>query len=451
MYQTGQLWFDEVSDHNFFYTVFVDSFFSKPVYSETEDMYVSKPKRVMTIKNFGNKQYVDLGSFWQGEELRAKAEQGIKQVLHKGQYMETVHLDWRVILSQKAIVYQYGMAVDMKAFAKEFEENPRKIEDKIKEFDQIVLIPSQNVTKELQCYFIDEKNNQAHRVMIKNARITKELYEKMDAIQKNKGIEDIILYSSTKQNNLDIFHKNIFLPDLHTRPYIYKAVGIKDPFIKDGELDKQSLEDFVDPFFDNPRAKWSGKDAEGNSVFADEYTIIKYYATGVVEYDNYSMKQERAYGSQDEAYGVVQRFLKNDVFVGDQFYLAQAKQENDGWQFYFNFYMGEFPYMISDVLAKEVGMDHGHVLEVFVQGNQVKHFKHFVRTTEMLYTVPKTAEVDFFSALDAVIAREFPQGVAEIKVQDTYLAYYQDHLLKSPQLMWMIRMEDGWYGESAVR
>ena len=149
-------------------------------------------------------------------------------VFLKGEFVKEEELNWKNILSQKSMLYQYSGVIPTEGLI----TDGNKIISKIPKFDQVLLVPNKSGGQKTTCYFIDEEYNKVYEAAVKHD--SELLYNLIDKIREDASQ---IVYISTKQSNMNQFVNNVFLPTFNEPP-VYQKMAMKDPVIEDGVINE---------------------------------------------------------------------------------------------------------------------------------------------------------------------------------------------------------------------
>ena len=436
IFQTGKLWFGNLSGRNFFYNLWVRNSFDVMNYSE-EPIYLLQPRRI--VINFG----VEGGAYTilkHTEEAFKLAKEEMTEILTavflKGEFIKEEDLNWKHILSQKSMLYQYSGVIPTEGLI----TDGNKIISKVSKFDQVLLVPNKSGEQKTTCYFIDEAYNKVYEVAVKQESGT--LYDLIDTIREDSPQ---IVYISTKQSNMNQFVNNVFLPTFNDPP-AYQKMVMQDPVIEKGVIDEKKLERIVDPLLMNPALKKKQQMEDGTMYYIEGSIMIKYYPIGMIEYIDQSSTGKYTRTSFIEAYQIAKGFLdkhqaslnKEDL-LENPMYLSGQRQTSAGWEFYFDFRLEGIPYVFSEAIADKVNMK--HAVKIVVEEGKVKLYRRLTWEGELLDDECEV-NVSYLQALSDVINTLYAEGVENIEINDMYWAYYQKDFNAPLEVYWMVKVGD---------
>lgn len=436
IFHTGKLWFGNLSGRNFFYNLWVRNGFDAVNYTG-EPIYLLQPRRI--IINFG----VEGGAYTllksSKEEFKMAKEEMtelLTAIFFKGEFIKEDNLNWKQILSQKSILFQYSGVIPTEGLV----TDGNKFISKIPRFDQVLLVPSKNGGQKATCYFIDEGYNKVYEVAVKHDSMM--LYNLIDEIREDSSQ---ILYISTKQSNMNQFVNNVFLPAFNEPP-VYQKMVMMDPVMSKGTIDEEKLEQIVNPLFMNPTLKRKQQMEDGTVYYIEGSIMVKYYPTGVIEYIDQSSTVKYTRMSFIQAYQIAKGFLdKHQASLSEEdllenpMYLSGQRKTNAGWEFYFDFRLQDIPYVFSGKIADQVNMQ--HAVKIVVEEGKVKLYRRLTwegQRSDEEYEV----NVSYLQALSEVINQLSAEGAQNIEINDMYWAYYQTDFDKPLKVYWMVRVGD---------
>lgn len=439
IFQTGELWFGNLSSRNFFYNLWARNSLDTINYSG-EPIQLLQPRRI--IINYG----VEGGAYNilknTKEEFKTAKEQMTRiltSVFLNGEYIKEENLNWKSILSQKSMLYQYSGVIPTEGLI----TNQNKIISNIPRFDQILLVPNKNASEKMNCYFIDEANNKAYIVSVKQDSGI--LYSLIDELREDSAQ---IVYISTKERNMNQFTNNVFLPTFNAPP-VYQKIEMKDPVMNEGVIDEKKLEQIVNPLFINPTLKRKQQIEDGTVYYIEGSIMVKYFPTGIIEYTEQSGTGQDMKMSFIEAYQIAKNFLdkhqtalNKDDLLENPMYLSGQNKTNKGWEFYFDFRLQDIPYVFSGEITNQIGMNHS--VKIVVEDGKVKLYRRLTWEGQLL-DEEKEINISYPQALGEVINRLNSEGVEVIEIKDMYWAYYQKRFNAPPEVYWMINVGDKLY------
>ncbi len=432
VYQTGELWLEGTSSHNFFHVLTEGESFS----GKQADGNVLLATRYAVGEGEGN-----FSVYYPDEtgtsSLLKEANGVLNEILSdKENQVEFVTADWKEILGKRCIVMQYDFMVSSSEYLSQYKR--MKNNGKIDSFDYITIIPSRRPGEESKAYFVNSKTNESVCYTTKKSQSAADFYAKLVTD------DQTMTYISTGQKTgASVIWRNLFLPQWANLPYQYSGLTEVPAFEKDGAVSRVDLENTVKGFFRNFSVDWSTKDEGGDFIFSDNQTVVKYFPdVRVLEYYSYE-----AYGNDVnntsllEGYQISCNFLANDTSLSTDVYLADIERKSTETVYYFDYVVDNLPVSLSVALQDRIGSK--HAIEVTVRNQRVKKYHRYVVNYESTGKQDMELNVQFIDALDD--ANKTYQKTVEEKVitdvKNISLGYYVE-LSGDIGLKWFVTLYD---------
>ncbi|WP_313526560.1 hypothetical protein [Anaerotignum sp.] len=432
VYQTGELWLEGTSSHNFFHVLTEGESFS----GKQADGNVLLATRYAVGEGEGN-----FSVYYPDEtgtsSLLKEANGVLNEILSdKENQVEFVTADWKEILGKRCIVMQYDFMVSSSEYLSQYKR--LKNNGKIDSFDYITIIPSRRPGEESKAYFVNSKTNESVCYTTKKSQSAADFYAKLVTD------DQTMTYISTGQKTgASVIWRNLFLPQWANLPYQYSGLTEVPAFEKDGAVSRVDLENTVKGFFRNFSVDWSTKDEGGDFIFSDNQTVVKYFPdVRVLEYYSYE-----AYGNDVnntsllEGYQISCNFLANDTSLSTDVYLADIERKSTETVYYFDYVVDNLPVSLSVALQDRIGSK--HAIEVTVRNQRVKKYHRYVVNYESTGKQDMELNVQFIDALDD--ANKTYQKTVEEKVitdvKNISLGYYVE-LSGDIGLKWFVTLYD---------
>ena len=451
IYQTGRLWFEDLSNRNFFYNMVMSKIQEYQKFQHLEQYYFTKPNRVVVCFADEEKEFA-VFSHTQGETgyLQQVTKDVIKKVLQKGDYEGAFSLEelqekeGSSLWQYPGVVLDYQFLIPFSSLVWELGIKPVSYGKQLDFFDQIWIMTNDQMPNiQYEVYFINGQERLGH-VMTWKEEKNKQL---LTTLIKELKSKQFWTYSSSKKDGLSKFSKNVFLPMNTKDLYINQVLFLENPFLKDGQVNEEALEQLMNPFFENYALKWMIKKEQNQYVYGDDGIIIKYFPEGMIEYSNQTIRGFKKEMSVEEAYQVAEKFLSKDQQLQNQEYeLKDYEKQGDGYRFCFQYSFYDFPYVISSGIKKELGLE--YPIEIWVENYQVKIYRRWILEQKDLPIYLREMQDTYIAAYDR-LAVQLTEEQKQEPIQDLFLAYYQARIDENPQLSWVFRIGDQWYYERA--
>ena len=327
--QVNILWFDKISDHNFFCKYY-------------------------DLKNPGQKDFLDIdinnNNIAENFKMIVRDNQNF-YVLYKPDYKQKKisNMFIKKILDNGKFVLEQDVQDDF--FSKE-------IYNAICIYDYNFFINSHDFCS---CY--QTKNNNIARVNLFNKIF---LYDSGEIIFFNSSLNKIYKYNLKQKFDLGDFinevkaaSNNIFLYDTKNN-YFYPDqicnLNIINLYAENSELLMNTISKKLDNFFDNPATK-NIENINNIFTFSNEFVLVKYLPNNILEYKNYKSQEKESSPALD--YLAAINFIKNDPVIKNNFILKNYSHKDNRSEFYFDYYINNI----------DLELD-----KTFSQKNNVKNF-----------------------------------------------------------------------------
>lgn len=434
VYQTAKLWFEDFSNHNFFYTILNRN---SADYTQQSCVYTLNS----LIINKGNNKFERIYNDIYKSDYKSVLDRAVTLCLKEGKSVKLNEDYFKTMMNSKFIMYKYDYKLTGETVGEMFNVKGNNI-SKISEFDTIVLIPSINVPETLHISFIDNDSYNITGFEVIGYDVIKDVYNLIDLFSMDN---ENIYYISSFQNGFDIFKKNVFIPSWDSTSIVYKPITMVNDMESAGSVLMMSLEKNIDIFFDNPAVKWPTR-VNDVYTYSDETTVVKYYTNGVLEYSNYKSGNETNKNSSFyDKYISAINFMQKDINIKNEYYLSSYLKEDDKYTFYFDYKINNFPIILSDEIKRNIGMK--SMIEVTVSGNTVVRYKRYVYNFEIDESNKKYINVDFLKAVDYVFSKIQNNENKSNKdiIDDIILGYTVFEQPSEIQINWGVEIDDNMY------
>lgn len=428
VYQTGMLWLEDTTSHNFFYTVFNTLTSGNRVGSN--GVSIINPEKI--VVGYGNKKFSVIYPKNDYSTIIGSSNSVIKEIIAHGEYVETVAIDWKEYLDSKAMVYDFSFSVAATEYVKGYKEKGNLITSRVKAFNYIVVAPSRTDSEWANVYFIDSSSGEAYKFGIVKSQQGANLYSEIEKFQQNN--KDLV-YVSTSQSGFYLFKEDVFVPQWSGK-FLYAPLIKTNPYETNGQVNISDLGSNIDSFFTDFGSKMGSQDVVNNVyMFSDETTVVKYYPMGVLEYYNYNSYDTKSEQTLASAYNACINFMKKDNALLTDVYLSDVKIESEGLIFYFDYTVNDLSINISDDVKEQMGIT--HAIEVVVGNDAVKKYKKYVYNFNESDQKNESVDTDFLSALGVVTE-------TIVQVNDIELGYMVDEN-DFIGLKWFMKIDDKVY------
>lgn len=419
VYQTGQLWLEGTTGHNFFYMV--SQLFSK---QGAED--VTKNTLLATRYAVGDGSS-NFSVYYPDQVGNSTTLQQANDVLREilveniGGSTELIDVDWKEIFQNRCIVMQYDFMITMEEYLSEMRS--LKNGQSLEEFDYITIVPARRAGEESKAYFINSNNNTCVVYDGWKTKTAPILHQTLMQPQ-----NDMVYISTSQKTGTGILRRNLFLPQWANLPYTYQTLEQKPAFEQNGSVSLPLLEKTAERFFGNFSVDWSNQEGNGDFIFSDSDVVLRYHtANRLLEYYNYAN-----YGSDGKRVGLLEGyqiscdFLMNDSSLQTDVYLADIHSNNNEIVYYFDYVVDHLPVYLSKDLQLEIGAK--HAIEITISNDSVKKYRRYAVNYEPSQNHAAKLNIQFIDALD-IANRQYQESVEKREIADVKniaLGYYVD-------------------------
>lgn len=415
IYQIITLWFDNVSDRNFFYSFIENATDIVAENTAQTKQYMIQPRQLgvylgasdkdFTVVNRLNPDYEGL----YGESLKA-----ITSVMKKGRPYE-VYDDDVLLWEDRGIVFCLGYSLSKADLAVDLDVNERLFNG-LKTTRTIGIIPANDKNNLMKVYFIDEESQVVYMYSLSQKEV-EELNDLLNSyIDKTDG-KGLAAYISTFKNDIDLFKSIILLP-LTTEGVFYSdEILLQTPFVTELGIDKAALEPYVNGFFTNFDVAWQIEQVDG-IVYGDESVVVKYSNLGVLEYSRSNSKNVKQ--NISEAFNVAQEFISKDILLSKELYYLEGynKSGGDGYTFYYGYAYDSLPLQLEVQLS--ANEDKVYPMEITVENGRVKKYNRILINGQDPDGLKEVYEIKLETALNEFLDTK---RVSDGEIDDMYLSY----------------------------
>jgi len=377
--QIFKLWFEDFSGRNFFYNVILNGEDNIESINEGEE-YIVKPYKISTFDS-GEIKYLNT-NLNKYIEIFDEGKIVIRESLQKGNYEGKEAFDYRKLLENEGLMFDYNVRVPISAFIYELSIVPKEFHSKIDKFNKIAIIFSKSSEKEAKVYFIDDVENKTDVMTIEIDNVLLKT-----AIRELKEIE----YDLYKIGSDKIFKKIAFIPTIKNGDSI---IYRETEFVNNIETE-EDIRSFIKVYFENVITTWIDEKNENEKIYGDNKIAVKYFDDGRVEYNSQELSKIGNMLSFEESYAIARKFIaKNIDKIHKEYYLTKyTYSKTDGYRFYFDYAVyGKKIYKIGDKYDSDI--------EVRVYKDIVKEFKVTIKNLKVDQAVKKVELKSYIEALD---------------------------------------------------
>lgn len=435
IYQTGKLWFEDISDRNFFYDTITDSKTNVDSVSQSKGfivpeqvgVYIGAPDVVYTTIAYGASSYSGVVN---------TSEALIKTVLSDGSYVgplenpDDLWEDQHIIL-----ILPFGLSGS--EIASGFGVSDANIKD-IGQADTIIIAPASEDERSLHMYIESSMSDtiQHYQINKQSALIQNEaLYSYLTKVVE---ADNNRAYTSTRMSNSPLFHRTLLLPEVSRDIQYHSSLYWEVPLVEDGQVDEPSVRQYVRGFFDNPDVM-SKISYEDEVRFTAGNVIVRYTNEGQLDYTS----NTGVTGSPElyEAIAIAQQFINSKADLSSfEYHLSGYAYGPDDLTIYYSYGYNGFP-IVMDMASKDYYRQ-PYSISVKVRGNEVVHYRSLVREVPALLPQFESLDLSYGSALDDLLDEI---GALSGPITDMYLGYKWSEASSEMKLHWVVEVDDDLY------
>lgn len=431
-YQTSMLWFDELSNRNFFYSI---NDYSDTATNKIEQSNVSliSPTDVALYFNDANKEFIALKRNLDYDTLYAETLKILRNSLKIEKSFSDINAE--ELWTNRGIFIKLSFPLGLDQIYQDLGVQVPSNLPTIK-VDQLVICPAYDLQKSsLSVYFVDETNK-----VIKGMEVNKSVVQESNNIL----ISYIELYQdktsgisiSTARDSIPYFMKNVFVPISSGNEYFNTEITLRKSFIKADTIETAAFERYANNYFVNPDVK-SVLKKESSIKYYDEKISVQYNKNGVLEYTNSTYNSNRTKAGLLDALSIANQFYSKDSLIGQQeYYLEGYTAENNETTFYYRYAMFGLPLSLSSEILR--GSDMAYPLEVTVANGVVKRYRRLVLENQAIQDQGVPVPFSLEEALDRFVSMYRESYDKDPQIDDMFLGYYWDAPENMLKLKWIV-------------
>lgn len=429
IYQTGMLWFEDVSDRNFFYN-FIDSEDNITNNGVSSNKYIIKPSMLAIYLGDSEKEYtVVKRTSKEYENLYKEVINLLKDTFNNGRY-EDIEVSNEDLWKKRSILINLSFPLSKDIITDGL--SVKRINADINYIKQLYIAPASLSDSNVKVYLTEHGTNKIYAYSVDKS-IVNDINLNLNSFIALFESKSTSTYISTFKDNNSYFTNNVLIP-LPSDNLMYKEeIYFTTPYINYEGFDIELLEQYVNGFFINPTIKW--KIEKDNEIrFGDDSVIVKYNDEGIIEYTLINGSNESGQ-NVSEAYNIASRFLEKDSKLSEQeYYLDNYTVEEGKVTFYYNYGYDDFPIIMAE--------DNNYPMIITVSGGRVINYKRILLTNEEILRQRKPFRGKFEDAIDRFIEN---YNIESKNIKNMYLAYYWNEAKGYASMKWIIEHNNNRY------
>ncbi len=429
MYLAGRLWFEEIADRKIELSNIMPS--KNEIIYSTQSSFI-EPFRILT--NIGVNKFDMLYNTKTSQQYK-DCREVINLVLSEGKYEGESAIQWQMFLNEPSYIYDYNFSMPADLFTSSLSDKINFLSKNPSDFDSIIIVPNNTISVS----FVNWSKDKSFNYKLENSQLGQQILLNIENIRQVK--RDYYYVSSTVEYS-KMFKNPVFLPEWELPNLEYKIINLVNPYLSRGQLLLNTVEKQVDCFFDKPASKWSGT-ANGAFTYSDEYIVVKYYPTDILEYSDYRTYDKNNVHSTIADYAAALNFIAKDKTIINDFYLAEFSSMEGRSVFYFNYTINNFPLIVSNNIKAKAQIN--YPIEVVVEYQNVRKFKKLAYNYEIDKSITENVEIDYGASLNMLIPTD---SLDSTQLDNALLCYNID---KSKQLIlyWYLDIFGKTYAQSS--
>jgi hypothetical protein len=428
VYQTGLLWFEDVSDRNFFYN-FIDGENPSNNSISDKDSIIITPSVLALYLGDSHKEYtVVKRTSKEYDNIYGEAIKLLKDIFDKGTYDNEVALQ-EELWEKRSILINLSFPITKEVLTNNL--NSKKISSEIKLVKEIYIRPASLSDEYIKVYLIEDSTNKIYTFKL-NKNSAMDINSSINEHIGKFETKDTPNYISTLKDGISYFDNNVLLP-LPSSNLMYKdSIHFEVPYISEGDFEDE-LDQYINGFFVNIATKWKIK-KEDEVRYGDESIFMKYDNKGIIEYN---LIVNRNNGNQDvyNAYKKATSFLEKDSNLsGQEYYLENYIVDDSSITFYYSYGYDDFPLILSKDMNRYYGMKYPMMVQV--SNNKVIYYKRILLLQQEYLQQRQQFNGKFELAIDDFIKNKH---IDKDKISNMYLGYYWPKNKDDASLKWVIQ------------
>lgn len=435
IYQVITLWFDNVSDRNFFYSVInqVALLINEPQ-TEVNKEYMINPRILGVHLGASDKDFTIIE---RGEkDYKIVLDDSIKtitKVVGEGK-LEGVYEEREFLWENRGLIFSLSMPMSKEDLASDLNVDAAVFGD-MSSVNTLGIIPANDKNNQVKVYFISGGIRQIYVYTLSVNELKEQNTALLAHIEKTTG-SGYPAYISSLKNDIELFNENVLLPIVSNNAYYYSELKLTTPYVYEQEFEIDALENYINQFFDNPNVKWT---IQNNDVmiYGDDNALIKYNKNGLVEYSGIQSSSS-ASQTLSSNYNIAEQFLKKDfLLVNFDYYLLHYEEKEGKTTFYYGYGYDDLPIHLEQGVLLSNKLT--HPIEVTVEKGKVVKYKRLLIKIESLSS-QDVIKGQFQNALNQFVDE---YKATKGQLEDMYFGYVNNN--DQLKLMWIIKSQGKYY------
>ena len=333
IYQTGQLWFVNLSNRNFF--LFLSARFT-PSVSDRNREFV-RPMRM--VSGAGDGRFIILYGGLMDMPPRTYFDNVITEMFSGGIFVGVADTDYERLFSRPVLVYEYAFPMPGNVFPLGFNQRTGAFltQRGVTEFTAVAIWPPHD-NQGIRVFFIGDGRTWEFSLYTDGFEfyIPPVSADSMHFVSAAlEGFEFLPPGTFVAQDGDRV--RFAYFPLIVTNPY-HTRIG--------GSLNH--IRNQVAHFFDNPATITPRVAGDGVWTFSNIHTAVRYFDTDVLEYTSFRPRSQNATSSFLDDFSAAWAFIDADPNVINEFFLTGFEERGTTYVFWFGYIVDNFPIMLPD-------------------------------------------------------------------------------------------------------
>ncbi|PKM49164.1 MAG: hypothetical protein CVV02_17270 [Firmicutes bacterium HGW-Firmicutes-7] len=429
IYQIITLWFDDVSDRNFFYSFLdrVNEIISEPK-GEFDKEYMTSPRMLGVFIGISDKDFTIIEKKnIDYDKILGESMTVFNKVLSNGQF-EGVYDDASALWQSRGLIFSLSLIMSKEALASDFNVNVSTFGE-LSSVQTMGIIPAKEKADKIKVYFIDEQTNQVYIYGLDEKEL-KERNNNINSYINTTESKTYPPYYSSLKNVDELFKGNILLPLPTSNIRYNNKIKLTTPFVINENFGTEDLEIFVNGFFDNPNVKWTIQNSS-DMKYGDDHALVKYNNKAIFEYSSIISNNKVSLGLS-EAFNVAEEFIVKDVLlVKGDYQLSSYEKQGEKTIFYYEYEFDGLPLLMDKQLLVSNNMK--YPIEITIESGKVVKYKRLLFYMNGVDR-EEAFSSEFVEALNSFVDKN---DIRKEQLDDMYLGYVMND--NNVKLMWIIK------------
>jgi len=335
IYLTGQLWFVNLSNHNFF--LHITDRFSTPTQEGYREFV--RPMRVVYGDGMGRFSIRYSGIF--DPEPQDYFDTVLAQLFNGGTFVAEHEIDFAHLLSQPVLMYTYAFEMPGDIFPLGFGQRTGAFltNHGVDGFESVVIwLPHGNAT-DIRVFFVGDKRTWEFRTDLVPG----------EGFPVTPVSTAVMYHVSADLDGLTGLRPGTLLPRIggeHGGINLAPVI-VSNPYRPHHAVSMDFVRNQVAPFFDNPATIDPRIAQDGVWTFSNVHTTVRYFASEVLEYSSFRPRRHVPSSTMGD-FTAALAFIDDDEFVRNDFFLQGLEPHGDGYVFRFGYIVGNFPLILPE-------------------------------------------------------------------------------------------------------